>query len=145
MWSICRVSCELFAFLNRPTSDQLTSLVPTPAKIIALRAGVLAYQGDMTESSSVDFFRRLRETCPIKITKISRTMARNSPPGLPTRRTSPVPAISSAGTRKQAEIEHHSAPPCHRETKGMVTRFNGRISVLATVKITCLYLLVAIK
>jgi hypothetical protein len=36
----------------------------------ATRWVFLHIYGDMTESSSVDFLRRLRETCPIKITKI---------------------------------------------------------------------------
>jgi hypothetical protein len=61
----------------------------------ATRWVFLHIYGDMTESSSVDFLRRLRETCPFRLPRSSLTTAPNSPTGFSARTRSPAVAMCS--------------------------------------------------
>ncbi len=96
----------------------------------ATRWVFLHIYGDMTESSSVDFLRRLRETCPIKITKILTDNGSQFTDRFSSKDKKPSGRHVFDRACSQAEIEHRLAPPRHPQTNGMVERFNGRISEL---------------
>lgn len=76
--------------------------------------------GDMTESSSVDFLRRLRETCPIKITKILTDNGSQFTDRFSSKDKKPSGRHVFDRACSKAEIEHRLAPPRHPQTNGMV-------------------------
>lgn len=96
----------------------------------ATRWVFLHIYGDMTESSSVDFLRRLRQACPIKITKILTDNGSQFTDRFTNKDKKPSGRHVFDRACSQAAIEHRLAPPRHPQTNGMVERFNGRISEL---------------
>lgn len=96
----------------------------------ATRWVFLHIYGDMTDSSSVDFLRRLKIASPIKITKILTDNGSQFTDRFSMK--DKVPSGQHAFDKVCAGmgIEHRLAPPRHPQTNGMVERFNGRISEL---------------
>lgn len=86
--------------------------------------------GDMTDASSVDFLRRLRQASPIKINKILTDNGSQFTDRFATKNKKPSGMHKFDIACTDAEIEHRLAPPRHPQTNGMVERFNGRINEL---------------
>lgn len=87
---------------------------------------------DQTETSSVDFLRRLKRAAPMKIKTI-----------LTDNGSQFTDRFTSAARRPSGQhvfdaectsfgIDHRLCPPRHPQTNGMVERFNGRISDLVS-------------
>jgi hypothetical protein len=86
--------------------------------------------GDMTDTSSVDFLRRLKQASPIKISKILTDNGSQFIDRFTTKSKKPRGMHKFDVACAEASIEHRLAPPLHPQTNGMVERFNGRINEL---------------
>lgn len=86
--------------------------------------------GDMTNDSSVDFFRRLKLASPIKISKILTDNGSQFTDRFSTKDKKPSGDHAFDQACTSMAIEHRLAPPRHPQTNGMVERFNGRINEL---------------
>jgi Integrase core domain len=84
----------------------------------------------MTDASSVDFLRRLRQASPIKISKILTDNGSQFTDRFATKNKKPSGMHKFDIACTGAAIEHRLAPPRHPQTNGMVERFNGRINEL---------------
>lgn len=86
--------------------------------------------GDMSEASSVDFLRRLKQASPIKIAKILTDNGSQFTDRFTAKDKRPSGQHVFDKTCTGMGIEHRLAPPRHPQTNGMVERFNGRINEL---------------
>jgi transposase InsO family protein len=83
---------------------------------------------DQTESSAVDFVRRVQQAASFKITKL---LTDNGTQFTDRFTSKDKQATGNHAFDKQCRklnIEHRLSPPRHPQTNGMVERFNGRIS-----------------
>jgi transposase InsO family protein len=85
---------------------------------------------DMTEKSSVDFLRRLKAACPVKITKILTDNGTQFTDRFTSKEKQPTGEHAFDVACKDIAAEHRLCKPRHPQTNGMVERFNGRISEL---------------
>jgi transposase InsO family protein len=85
---------------------------------------------DMTETSSVDFLRRLKLASPIKISKILTDNGSQFTDRFTTKDKKPSGKHASDVACAALPAEHRLTPPRHPQTNGMVERFNGRINEL---------------
>ena len=85
---------------------------------------------DMTEKSSVDFLRRLKEAAPMKITKILTDNGSQFTDRFTHKNKQPSGQHAFDRACADIQAEHRLCPPRHPQTNGMVERFNGRISEL---------------
>ncbi len=83
---------------------------------------------DQTEVSSVDFLRRVKEACPVKIEKILTDNGTQFTDRFTSKDKQPTGNHAFDQECAQQGIEHRLIPPRHPQTNGMVERFNGRIS-----------------
>lgn len=86
--------------------------------------------GDMSDSSSVDFLRRLKRASPIKINKILTDNGSQFTDRFTTKDKKPTGLHAFDKACDAIGVEHRLAPPRHPQTNGMVERFNGRINEL---------------
>jgi transposase InsO family protein len=86
--------------------------------------------GDMTEKSSVDFLRRLKQASPIRISKILTDNGSQFTDRFTTKDKKPSGKHAFDEACAAIAAEHRLAPPRHPQTHGMVERFNGRINEL---------------
>lgn len=85
---------------------------------------------NQTEVSSVDFLRRLKQACPVKIEKILTDNGTQFTDRFTAKEKQPTGNHAFDQECAQHGIEHRLIPPRHPQTNGMVERFNGRISEL---------------
>ena len=111
-------------------ADEISSRYLLVAIHRATRWVFLHIYHDMTDTSSTDFLRRLKEASPIKTSKIltddgSQFTGRfTSEDKKPSGRDVFEKVCAGVG------MEHRLAPPRHPQTNGLVERFNGRFSEL---------------
>jgi transposase-like protein len=85
---------------------------------------------DQTEVSSVDFLRRVKKACSVKIEKILTDNGTQFTDRFTSKEKQPTGNHAFDQECAQQGIEHRLIPPRHPQTNGMVERFNGRISEL---------------
>jgi len=85
---------------------------------------------DMSDTSSIDFLRRLKEASPIKISKILTDNGSQFTDRFTSKDKKPSGRHVFDKVCTGMGIEHRLAPPRHPQTNGMVERFNGRINEL---------------
>ena len=85
---------------------------------------------DQSESSSVDFLAKVRNACPVKITKLLTDNGSQFTDRFTAKSKAPSGQHVFDRLCKQFDIEHRLIPPRHPQTNGMVERFNGRIGDL---------------
>ena len=85
---------------------------------------------NQTQESSVDFVNRVVEKCPVKIEKILTDNGTQFTDRFTSKEKWPSGNHAFDQACKTHTIEHRLSPPRHRQTNGMVERFNGRISDL---------------
>jgi transposase-like protein len=83
-----------------------------------------------TEASSVDFLRRVKKACPVKIEKILTDNGTQFTDRFTSKQKQPTGNHAFDKECAQQGIEHRLIPPRHPQTNGMAERFNGRISEL---------------
>jgi transposase InsO family protein len=96
----------------------------------ATRWVFLHIHNDMNATSSIDFLRWLKETSPIKISKILTDNGSQFTDRFTSKDKQPSGRHVFDRVCAGMGIEHRLAPPRHPQTNGMVERFNGRISEL---------------
>ena len=96
----------------------------------ATRWVYLRIYANQTEVSSVDFLRRVRKACPVKIEKILTDNGTQFTDRFTSKEKQPTGNHAFDQECVQQGIEHRLIPPRHPQTNGMVERFNGRISEL---------------
>jgi transposase-like protein len=94
----------------------------------ATRWVYLHIYANQTEISSVDFLRRVKEACPVKIEKILTDNGTQFTDRFTSKQKQPTGNHAFDQECAQQGIEHRLIPPRHPQTNGMVERFNGRIS-----------------
>jgi transposase InsO family protein len=112
----------------------------------ATRRVFLAVYDNMTETSGVDFLKRVSAAAPMKIVKLPTDNGTQFTDRFSA--TAPCVALPPASLQSTSKgkqptgrhsfdqactglgIEHRLSPPRHPQTNGMVERFNGRISEL---------------
>ena len=85
---------------------------------------------DQTDTSSVDFLRRVRQLAPMKIVKLLTDNGSQFTDRFTSREKKPTGGHVFDLECVEWGIEHRLCPPRHPQTNGMVERFNGRISEL---------------
>jgi hypothetical protein len=83
---------------------------------------------DQTESRSIDFLGKVKQACPIKITKLLTDNDSQFTDRFSSKKKEPSGQHLFDRLCQQFKIEYRLIPPCHPQTNGMVERFNGRIS-----------------
>ena len=83
---------------------------------------------NQTEVSSVDFLRRVKKACPVKIEKILTDNGTQFTDRFTSKEKQPTGNHAFDQECAQQGVEHRLIPPRHPQTNGMVERFNGRIS-----------------
>jgi transposase-like protein len=83
---------------------------------------------DQTEVSSVDFLRRVKKACSVKIEKILTDNGTQFTDRFTSKEKQPTGNHAFDQECTQQGVEHRLIPPRHPQTNGMVERFNGRIS-----------------
>ncbi len=96
----------------------------------ATRWVYLRIYADQTEVSSVDFLRRVKENCQVKIEKILTDNGTQFTDRFTSKEKQPTGNHAFDQECARQGIEHRLIPPRHPQTNGMVERFNGRISEL---------------
>lgn len=96
----------------------------------ATRWVYLHIYADQSERSSIDFLRRVKQQCPVKIQKLLTDNGSQFTDRFqrPDKQASGQHDFDIAC--RELGIEHRLSPPRHPQTNGMVERFNGRISEL---------------
>ena len=88
----------------------------------------LAIYADQSEASSADFLVKVKQACPIKITKLLTDNGSQFTDRFTSKKKEPSGNHLFDRLCGQFGIEHRLIPPRHPQTNGMVERFNGRIS-----------------
>lgn len=96
----------------------------------ATRWVYLHIYANQTDVSSVDFLRRVKKACPVKIEKILTDNGTQFTDRFTSKEKQPTGHHAFDKECAQQGIEHRLIPPRHPQTNGMVERFNGRISEL---------------
>jgi len=96
----------------------------------ATRWVFLAVYDNMTETSSVDFLKRVSAAAPMKIVKLLTDNGTQFTDRFTSKGKQPTGQHSFDRACDGLGIEHRLSPPRHPQTNGMVERFNGRISEL---------------
>lgn len=96
----------------------------------ATRWVYLRIYANQTEASSVDFLRRVKKACPVKIEKILTDNGTQFTDRFTSKEKQPTGNHAFDKECAEQGIEHRLIPPRHPQTNGMVERFNGRISEL---------------
>lgn len=85
---------------------------------------------DMSDTSSIDFLRRLKDASPIKISKVLTDNGSQFTDRFTAKDKKPTGRHVFDKVCAGMGIEHRLAPPRHPQTNGMVERFNGHINEL---------------
>ena len=83
---------------------------------------------DQSDTSAVDFLRRLKRAAPMHITKVLTDNGSQFTDRFTSKQSRPCGKHVFDKTCAEMMIEHRLAPPRHPQTNGMVERFNGRIA-----------------
>lgn len=91
---------------------------------------------DKSDTSSIDFLRRLKDASPIKISKILTDNGSQFTNRFTNKDKKPSGRHVFDKVCAGMSIEHRLAPAPHPHTNGMVERYNGRISELLIARLT---------
>ena len=93
---------------------------------------------DQSETSAVDFLRRLKRAAPMRITKVLTDNGSQFTDRFTSKDKRPTGRHVFDKACTELMIDHRLAPPRHPQTNGMVERFNGRIAeVIKQTRFTC--------